>query len=233
MKGWPGRGFRPSHSDSEGLRVDVGAAACARRLESLWEGRKPRLLFAAIAALALAACATTSRRIATSDERDARAAELDGRDHWSLTGRVAVSNGKDGGSGRITWQQQGDDYVIEIRAPVSKQTWRLTQRDGELVLEGARPEPVRGADAEALLEREVGWRLPIVEMRRWVRGVAAHHDARVALDDAGLPREIAERGWRVEYLAYDDGRTPPLPTRIAATRPPYKVRLAIAEWRTE
>ena len=123
--------------------------------------------------------------------------------------------------------------MIEIRAPVSKQTWRLIMRGGELVLEGARREPVRGADAEALLADEVGWRLPIAEMQHWVRGGTAHPDAHVSLDARGLPREIVEGGWRVEYRAFDETQSPPLPTRIAAERAPYKVRLAIAEWRRE
>ena len=195
--------------------------------------RPPAAALAILAVLALAGCASSPMRTASTAAVASRATALAEAPAWSLTGRVAVSDGKDGGSGRIDWRQDGDDYVIEIRAPVSKQTWRLVMRDGELVLEGARREPVRGADAEALLAEEVGWRLPIDEMQHWVRGGTAHPDAHVTLDERGLPREIVEGGWRVEYKAFDDAQSPPLPTRIFAERAPYTVRLAVAEWRRE
>jgi outer membrane lipoprotein LolB len=84
-----------------------------------------------------------------------------------------------------------------------------------------------------LLAEEVGWRLPIAEMQHWVRGGTAHPDAHVSLDGQGLPREIVEGGWRVEYKAFDAAQSPPLPTRIFAERAPYKVRLVVAEWRRE
>ena len=184
----------------------------------------------ALSCVVLAGCDAAPARRAGGDALDARAARLAQSPQWSLDGRVAVSDGQDGGSGRIAWRQDRDDYVIEIRAPVSRQTWRLTQRDGELVLEGARQQPVRGADAEDLLAREVGWHLPIAQMRWWVRGLAARPDAVVELDERGLPRTIREAGWQVAYTRFDQA-DPPLPVRIEAIRAPYKVRLAVSAWR--
>ncbi|HVF36292.1 MAG TPA: lipoprotein insertase outer membrane protein LolB [Candidatus Saccharimonadia bacterium] len=187
----------------------------------------------ALSCVVLAGCASAPRRAMTGSELAARAAALAEHARWSLDGRVAVSDGKDGGSGRIEWRQDGADYVIEIRAPVSRQTWRLASVGGALTLEGARREPVHGDDAEALLAREVGWRLPIEQMAHWARGVAASPRAEVELDDAGLPRTIREAGWLVEFRRFDAQHEPPLPVRIAASRPPYTVRLAVAQWRNE
>jgi len=184
-------------------------------------------IVAVAALLLLAACAQSPKRAIDAGEQasDARALES-----WSLAGRVAVSNGKDGGSGRIDWVQDGETYTITIRAPVSNQTWRLSNVDGVVRLEGARPQPVEGEDAEELLAREAGWRLPIAEMQRWIRGVGFAPSANVELDANGLPKTLNEAGWTVTYRAWDTSRTPALPTRIAATRPPYKVRLAVSSW---
>ena len=183
-----------------------------------------------IALLLLASCASAPQRSVGAAALAARSSALADVPAWSFEGRVAVSDGDDGGSGRIRWNQDHEDYVVEIRAPVSQRTWRLTQHGDELVLEGAREEPVRGDDAEALLARQVGWRLPFAEMRHWVRANAATRGARIVLDEAGRPRTIEEGGWRVEYRRYDDTHVPPLPQRIVATRAPYEVRLAIARW---
>jgi outer membrane lipoprotein LolB len=187
-------------------------------------------VLAGIAMLALASCASAPRRAESGAALASRATALAQSPTWSFEGRVAVSDGEDGGSGRIRWRQDGEDFVVEIRAPVSQRTWRLTQTGDELVLEGAREEPVRGYDAEALLARQVGWRLPFAEMRHWVRANAASREARVVLDEDRRPRTIEEGGWRVEYRKYDESQAPPLPQRIVATRAPYEVRLAIARW---
>ena len=39
-----------------------------------------------------------------------REARLASARDWNLQGRVALSNGRNGGSGRIDWQQVGDHY---------------------------------------------------------------------------------------------------------------------------
>jgi outer membrane biogenesis lipoprotein LolB len=44
----------------------------------------------------------------------------------AFSGRVALSNGRSGGSGRIEWQQSGDRYEVTLSAPVSRQSWRLS-----------------------------------------------------------------------------------------------------------
>lgn len=189
-----------------------------------------RIALGLIALAGLAACAQAPKRAIDADEQSADARALE---RWSLTGRVAVSNGKDGGSGRIDWVQDGATYTITIRAPVSNQTWRLSNSSGVVRLEGARKRPVEGEDAEELLAREAGWRLPIAEMQRWIRGVGYASRADVELDEHGLPRELTEAGWLVTYKAWDTTREPALPTRIAATRPPYKVKLAVSSWSTD
>lgn len=179
-------------------------------------------------ALLLAGCAAqreTTRPVAD----DGRAAALAQVTEWGFDGRIAVSNGKDGGSGRIAWRQDDGRVDITIRAPVSGQTWRLTGDRGGYELSGTKREPVRDTDAEALLFRETGWRVPVAALGRWVRGLPATRATPSAGDD-GLPAELREAGWTIEYKRYDAGRTHALPTRIVARKGELEVRLAIASW---
>jgi outer membrane lipoprotein LolB len=165
-----------------------------------------------------------------------RVAQLDAAPTWSFRGRIAVSDGRDGGSGRVEWRIDGDYYLIEVRAPVAGTTWRLSGNAGLAQLDGVHPEPVRDVDPEALLAREVGWHLPVDAARDWVRGVPVdRRGARVLLDGAGLPAQIVEQGWRIDYLDWfpaEAGR-PALPRRLVARRAPHEVRLAVADWRLD
>lgn len=164
-----------------------------------------------------------------------RAAAVAAIENFSFNGRVAVGNGRDGGSAQIEWQQRGVHADIALRAPVSGQTWRLSGTDESgWTLHGTRAEGARGDDAEELLLRETGWRLPFAALRRWLFGLEFDDGDRVELRASGLPaRLLSADGWKVEYVDYDEARTPPLATRLRADRAPHKVRLAIAEWRID
>jgi outer membrane lipoprotein LolB len=197
-----------------------------RRIESV----RAALILLALA-VGLTACAGPQRRAAAPErdnERDRRAAALEA---WQLEGRIAVAGE---GSGRLRWEQDGAFFRLEVRAPVSGETWRLSGDAEQSQIEGIGPEPVRGLDAEALLERETGWHIPLEEARFWVRGLAADTSrARVEHDASGRPRALRENGWQVEYRAWLDAGGLSLPARIVARRGKREIRVAISAWRID
>lgn len=200
-------------------------------------GRALRLL-AGIAALALGACAVRPAREAPDAAvfLAARAEAMQPWQAWSFDGRVAVRNGKEGGSGRIRWREGGGRYEISLRAPVSATTWVLSGDPVQCELRGVAPQPLRGIDPGELLARETGWHLPVAHARSWVRGLALDPaNARLGPLRDGLPQVLEEDGWAVEFREWAPagaGR-PPMPKRIVARRAPWEVRLAIAGWSLE
>jgi len=183
-------------------------------------------------ALALAACATP--HVKPDDASLARQGErervLAGQPNWQLAGRLGVSNAKDAGSGSLTWKQDGDAFRFSVHAPVTGKTWVLSGDDGHARLDGLREQAVESADAGSLLERELGWKVPVAELRYWVRGARSPGMASIEFREDGLPAVIVQGGWTVRYLDYDQAQDPPLPSKVFATRGDYKVRLAIREW---
>ena len=190
------------------------------------------LLLAAV--LGLVACAPTSQnmRLLSPAANSKRAESLGASTAWSFAGRIAVSDGKDGGSGRIQWRQDGPWYEINVRAPVAGGSWRLSGTQGLAQLDGARPETLRDVDGEVLLARELGWNLPLSKVVFWVRGLpASQANARVTGDRSDLPREIAEDGWRVEFRSWVESTGGlSMPQRIVARKPPFELRLTVDSW---
>jgi outer membrane lipoprotein LolB len=196
-----------------------------------------RSFLAAIPLLLLAACATTRAPVrqagdaATLGQQEARERGLADADHWTLQGKLSVSNGKESGSGSLTWRQDGDRYEFTVRGPITGRTFRLVGGPGGADLEGLEGGTRHGADAEALMASTVGWQIPMQELRRWVLGLRADTGpADIAFGADRLPARLVQDGWTVDYKQWDSTRQPAMPVRVFAEKPPFKVRLAVEEW---
>ena len=198
---------------------------------------------------ALGACSSVSTRqkapVAAEVERvseqaqaaeQARQAALRAQPEWSFQGRVAISKGRNGGNGRIDWQQQNGTYRISLSAPVTRQSWQLTGGAGQQArLEGLDGGPHGGDDASQVLLQATGWEIPVEQLPDWVRGLPAQMAGtpdHQGFDADGRPRVLRQQGWQVDYLDWypaEAGR-PSLPRRIEAVNGDAKVRLIVDEW---
>ncbi len=184
---------------------------------------------------ALAACVPPPVRRAPDAgllrAQTAREAALAAHPDWGLSGRIAISDGKDGGSGRIDWKQHGSDFDIRLSAPVTRQSWRLV-RDGDRVrLEGLEGGTMEGTDAQALLYQALGWLVPVDALAAWVRGARASTDlAQLQFGADGLPSLMTEDDWSVEYRSWDAGSEPPRPIKVFANQGKARVRLVVDRW---
>ncbi|NII11587.1 outer membrane lipoprotein LolB [Oleiagrimonas sp. C23AA] len=192
-----------------------------------------------MACLVLAACAPVPvpvKKLAgnadTRATQRARVAALAGRDHWTIEGRLGVSDGHHGGSGSLTWTQNGERYDFTLRAPVTGRSFRLHGGPQGAELDGLDGGPRYGRNAQQLMARALGWQVPMAQLRAWVLGLRARQvrPAKLAFGINGLPSQIVQGGWTVQYPAWFTDRQPALPKKVFAARPPYKVRLSIESW---
>ena len=186
-------------------------------------------------ALVLIGCAGAPRRPAAGQDalllaQAAREAELAQRTNWRLSGRIAVSDGRDGGSGQIAWTQRGDRYEIALNAPVTRRSWRLVGEPGYARLEGIDGGPFIGDSAEALLQEHLAWVIPLRDLAAWVRGIRAPGAAAIRFAASGLPEQMAQGGWTIDYRNFDQGLDPAMPSRVFAAQGARRVRLQVSDW---
>ncbi|SFL34061.1 lipoprotein insertase outer membrane protein LolB [Lysobacter sp. cf310] len=204
---------------------------------------KARALTVAALAALLSACAGQVVRgpappplapAAAEAAQAARESELRAQTGWSLSGRIALSNGRNGGSGRIEWRQDGDRYEVALSAPVTRQSWRLSGDAAGARLEGLEGGTRSGPDAAALLREATGWEIPVAALSDWVRGLRAvgQGPASVRYGADGRPARIEQGGWGIDYRwpPGDGAGGPALPSRLDAVRGEAKVKVIVDEW---
>ncbi len=195
----------------------------------------------AIAAmLALAGCAVApmraplppAERAAALEAQAVRETWLAAHPDWRLEGRVALSNGSRGGSGRLEWRQRDGRYAVELSAPVTRQGWRLSGDADGALLEGLDGGPRSGPDASLLLREATGWEIPVAALAGWVRGARAG-DAPAELDFSADGRllQLRQAGWTLDYAGWQPQASGiELPMRVTATRDAARVRLVVDAW---
>jgi outer membrane lipoprotein LolB len=200
------------------------------------------LLLAAVGAGLLAGCVTTAPRAPLPPaERDAAVARQESREaalsqhaRWNLQGRVALSNGRRGGSGRIDWQQDGDAYRVALSAPITRQSWRIEGDAGSARLEGLDGGPRVGADAARVLREATGWEIPVRALAAWVRGARAAQAgaAQMEFADDGHLARLQQDGWTLDYGDWRPSSIAglELPMRVNAERGDARVRLVVDDW---
>ena len=193
----------------------------------------------AVLAIALAACASRPPREALpaiegtpAAHQAARESALAAMPDWSLSGRLAISNGKEGGSGRIEWRQAGPRFDVTLSAPVTRQSWRVTGGQGEARLEGLDGGPRTGPDAGGLVRDATRWDIPVESLAAWMRGEGAGDAATLRFGADGRLVQLAEAGWIVDFAdwrsAGADGLE--LPNRVEARQGEARVRLVVDAW---
>lgn len=194
------------------------------------------------AAEAVVGSASASPAAIAHRERIARLGLTDGdcaAPDWTMTGRVALSNGKNGGSGRLEWSQAGGKVRIGLSAPVTRQGWVLELDASGATLQGVPDGPVHGRDAGALLRERTGWDIPVAGLGCWVRGAwaseAAFGDASIGYGRDGQVQRIEQAGWTIEYTDWQPDAVSgvELPGRITALRAEDRVRLVVDRWNAE
>jgi len=159
----------------------------------------------------------------------AREAALAGKSRWTLEARIAVS-GANGGSGDLTWRQDGDAYSFSVRG-ANGRTLRLSGDAEHALLEGVDAQAEVGRDPQALLRERLGAEVPFAALRRWALGLRVAGDpAQMQFDEKQLPAQLVQDGWTVEYLDWFGDLSPPLPKKVFATRGKDKVRLVVQSW---
>ncbi|MEJ6123341.1 lipoprotein insertase outer membrane protein LolB [Vibrio sp. 2-Bac 85] len=156
-------------------------------------------------------------------------------DHWTLTGKLAIFLESDRQSANIYWQQQGDDYSIQLTTFIGTRILQVTKNEQGVEIINNDDEVFTGQDANTLIKQlSPGLDLPIAALQQWIKGNPANasyqlNDQQQVSELVGL--DASQNLWEVDFQQYHVFSGTVLPTKVNLKRDDIRVKIAINQWK--
>jgi outer membrane lipoprotein LolB len=185
-----------------------------------------------LAALACALLVTGCATVPVGSPSGSRTADPGQLTQWMAKGRIALAAQGEGGSGSFVWQQRSERTELTVRGPLGAGGLALVTDGTTIELSDGTGQALDGEAARTELERRLGVRLPLAELRYWMLGVPAPDGpgSGPAQPDSGSVRGFVQGGWAVSYEALKSQAGWSLPARLTATTNGARVRIVVDDW---
>ncbi len=201
---------------------------------SITRGQKVLGVFlAGVVLFGLSGCATAPRVSSMPQfdwpERQQQLAQLQ---RWSFSGRLAIKDANnESWSAALRWQQDGDSYDIQLSGAFGQGAARLFGHDGYAVIEMAEHSALTADSAEALMQQQLGWHMPVQGLKFWLLGMLVPNSVgQHAFNEVGRLESLQQSGWQVRYRDYLDVDGLELPRKLELENPRLRARLVIDSW---
>lgn len=184
------------------------------------------VVLAGVLALVITGCATAP----VSTPPAGRAVDPETLTQWTAKGRIALTAQGEGGSGSFVWQQRSERTELAVRGPLGAGGLSIVTDGATLQLDDGSGQALDGDAARAALERRLGARLPLPQLRYWMLGVPAPDDMGLAQRATGAVQGFAQAGWVITYEAFEHEGDWSLPSRLTATTSDARVRIVVDDW---
>lgn len=152
-------------------------------------------------------------------------------EHWRLAGKLAASDGKEGGSGSFSWENQAAETRMSFRGALGKGAWELEAKDGQAVLRFADGREYFADSINQLVTAHMRAKVPVDALSWWVLGLARPNDwEQRELDAEGRITFLRQFGWEVNFSGYRLQQDIWLPGKLVARNQQHSVKLAISTW---
>lgn len=194
-----------------------------------------RLLAVALVA-AMVGCATPRQvpvvsfdATSLTAQREARDLALSSLPGWQFSGRVKIEGNERPTSAEILWIKRDEESRITLSGPAGIQSSTVQVSPSAVVLRRADGEVIRAATPDQLIEKLVGWPMPLSLMGDWVLGLAGPSNV-LSRDSQAQLEGVQYREWSGRMSRYKAVGALTLPHRVDVTDGHLRVRITIRGW---
>ncbi len=175
---------------------------------------------------------TTAPKTDLPTEPMATASHANQLSTWELSGAIAAKHRNKGWTASLNWQQQGpNQYQIRLFGPLGGGTVVIEKHNGIITYRDG-PKIITAKNAEDLLEKQAGIRLPVQNLYYWVRGIPAPGGTQTEQrDETHHLTVLKQSGYTIDYTGYTRVSELDLPNKIRLQGHGVAIKLIIKHWR--
>lgn len=155
-------------------------------------------------ALVLAGCATQEPPAQTSLTEAPSLSELVRHGRFALRSEEPYE-APEAVQGNFVWRDVGGRLTLDLNNPFGTTLARVLVEPGQATMTQSNGETMRSSDPDALVQQVIGRRVPVRDMRAWLRTPLRQAPAmqQVKRDEQGRIVAFAQSGWKVELGRFD------------------------------
>jgi outer membrane lipoprotein LolB len=151
---------------------------------------------------------------------------------WDLSGALAAKSQSKGWTASLNWLQQGSNrYQIRLFGPLGGGTV-IVEKQGSVVTFVDGNKKVSSSNADSLLQKQTGVRLPVHSLYYWVRGLPAPGAVQSSQhDENNHLTSLHQGGYNINYSNYTSVGNYDLPGKIHLQGNGVVIKLIIKHWK--
>jgi outer membrane lipoprotein LolB len=157
--------------------------------------------------------------------------------YWSLDGKLGIRSSSGAESVALLWQQCGSRYQIRLNSLIGTHIASIDGNATSVTAQFNDRPALQAESAEALIQSELGWTLPVGALQYWLRGEADPQlSQNIQRNTDGSLKQLTQDDWQIDYLRYHSAdvaekNTRQLPEKIRLKRADTTLTLIISNWR--
>jgi len=161
----------------------------------------------------------------------ARQKQLTNLKNWDLQSAISIKNAQQHVTARIYWQQLALNYRLNITSPFNIGGFKITGDSAYVTWYRSTTDKVIAKNPEELMSRELGWSLPISNLRYWVLALPAPKLAYSSqFDTYNHLIYLQQQGWQINYADFISVDKIDLPTTILLSNTKLQIKIIIKQW---
>ena len=192
----------------------------------------------------LSGCAVqTNQPVSTANVQE----DLTTLNNWKISGKIAFITPKERTSAYMNWQNEENFVSFNLNNLLGINLASIEITNQQTILK-ANNETYIGENASQLIYETTGWRVPIEQLRQWVKGNVGSEEQTntnfkrsISYYDNGLIKTVKHECdycdvWDIQYSSYNtvtlNNKIYILPTTINMTNAAYqaRIKISISKW---
>jgi outer membrane lipoprotein LolB len=188
-------------------------------------------------ALLLSSCATIKQTPMPGTHYlswKARQAQLAEISSWYASGSLGITHDNHSDIATFSWEKNNNHYAINIHSPLNLKNVHISGNNANVTLWLSTTKQVSAKTPEELLQKQMGWMLPVSNLAYWIKGLpapASNARKNITLDANNRLSELKQMGWQIQYTDFTSINGVDLPTKIRLQTRDFRMKLVIKEWK--